>query len=823
MDTKRISEIEERLRGLNVERRALEAELEALRAASKRERRPAESPTLGIPSADTAPVTFAEQVALFLTLFRCRESVYPLLWENRSKGTIGYSPACDNEWVRGTCGKPPHGKVKCSECANQSFRPLDEKAVEAHLRGVATIGTYAIREDDTCVFLACDFDGEGWSTEALLYQSVAAGIGIDVLVERSRSGAGAHSWIFFAEPVQAHLARALGTIVLAKCTDIDCRFGFGSFDRFFPSQDLLPKGGFGNLIALPMQRIPAECGNSVFIDRDLKPVRDQWDLLASTRRLSVAEVNHVLGRHSPKTPHATVSCTDMSLATDSAILGARQDLHAVLPDGFSISIKVGAQVTIPLAGLPALLIAVLRKTATFANPEFYKLQRMRMATYPHPRVIFAGELRFDELAVPRGVLDRATEILRKAGATVHVLDERDPGRPMVTRFLGILAAAQEEAVSAVEARDQGVLVAPPGSGKTVIACAAIARRGVSTLILVHKQPLADQWQEQVTSLLGIPKKEVGVFGGSKKHLHGQVDVAMLQTLARAEDVEQIVAGYGQLIIDECHHVPAVSFEAVMKRCAPKFILGLTATPDRKDGLERLLYFQCGPILHTVAADHAAALLKKASIRETGFKIPDHLGPNPPYHLVAELIASDGDRNGLIVSDIVSALELGRFPLVIADRKSQISQLIELIGRPSVPGAGSSVTPKVFSIDGGVSPKMRRETLARMSEARGQGDACVLFSTSSLIGEGVDLPELDTLVLASPLSFEGRLVQYAGRLHRVVEGKVDVIVMDYIDSSWAVSLSMYRNRLRAYRKMGYEVEGPGDLLGGLSGMQRSLFS
>jgi superfamily II DNA or RNA helicase len=336
--------------------------------------------------------------------------------------------------------------------------------------------------------------------------------------------------------------------------------------------------------------------------------------------------------------------------------------------------------------------------------------------------------------------------------------------------------------------------------------------------LVHKQPLADQWTGQLTALLGLAKKEIGALSGTRKKLRGKVDVAMLQTLARMENLDMIVATYGQVIVDECHHVPAVSFEAVMKQCSTKYVLGLTATPDRKDGLEKLLYFQCGPAVHTMTTERAAHLVKRADIRETGFRIPEALGANPPYHIVAELLAADPFRNALIAADVATSLDAGRFPLVIADRKNQLGLLMELL-RQRAPRC----VPTVFSVDGGVSPKARRKLLVEMTGARRLGLPCVLFSTASLIGEGVDLPELDTLVLARPLSFEGRLIQYAGRLHRTAEGKTGVTVLDYVDSQWPVALSMYRNRLRAYRKMGYEVVEPEALLSSPSGLQRSLFS
>lgn len=276
MSSTRASEIESKLRQLKAEMRRLEEELSSLKVEESLDLLDAPMPPfLGSPRLTSSPTSLADRVALFLELFRCRKSVFPKRWENAG-GRSGYSPFCDNEWVRGICGKPPHGRVKCSECPNQAFRELDDESVKGHLQGLMAIGTYAIREDDSTVFIACDFDGLGWKDEAFLYQSVARTMGVEVIVERSRSGDGAHTWIFFSEPVPARLARALGTMILAKCFDVDHRMGFESFDRFFPNQDFLPKGGFGNLIALPFQGVSKRAGNSVFISGDLEPVAEQW-------------------------------------------------------------------------------------------------------------------------------------------------------------------------------------------------------------------------------------------------------------------------------------------------------------------------------------------------------------------------------------------------------------------------------------------------------------------------------------------------------------------------------------------------------------------
>jgi hypothetical protein len=346
LDKERIAEIEVELARLESRRQNLASELALLKS------RGSEKPSIPLPSIDA-------HIDLFLRMFRCRESVYPRFWENRAKGTSGYSPACDNEWVRGVCGKPPYGRVRCSECPNQAFPTLDDAAVKAHLNGQTVIGTYAIREDDTCVFLACDFDGSSWRDDAFLYQRMAAEIGVETLVERSRSGSGAHGWIFFDQPVPARMARALGTLILAKCGESNHRLDLASFDRFFPNQDYLPMGGFGNLIALPFQHAAVQQGNTLFVDDSLRPFEDQWATLASVRKVSPQEISRVLG--SALATRKEKPEDDLSLATNARIVDHKVDLRGLLVIGTVVQIRLGPQISIPLDGLPSRLITALQR------------------------------------------------------------------------------------------------------------------------------------------------------------------------------------------------------------------------------------------------------------------------------------------------------------------------------------------------------------------------------------------------------------------------------------------------------------------------------
>lgn len=536
-----LKQLESQLFKLDADRVSLLRQIQILREEVSQQAE-ASRPLLGraIGYKDLSANSF--KVKLFLDLFRARQEVFPKRWENTKTGKSGYSPACSNEWVKPLCEKP---KVKCTACPNQKFIPLDESAIESHLRGEAIVGTYAIKSDDTCVFLACDFDESSWQMDVATFRDTSRTLGVDVAVERSRSGNGAHAWVFFEQPISAKLARSLGTLILAKCSERNLRLSLESYDRFFPSQDYLPKGGFGNLIALPLQRTPRANGNSSFIDTKFETYADQWLYLNQVRRLSYSEVRQILSEYLPQQPTSRDSFEDVAWLTDNSILEKTSSQNSVEPklSGETIEITFGAMLSVPLENLPGRVVAKIKKTSSFANPEFYKRQRMRMQTYPLSRFIFSGEIRPTEIILPRGVIDEVTKILTVAGARVVIRDERIGRKKLKTEFSGTLTLPQAEAIKKILKSDTGILMAPPGSGKTVMACALIAERKVSTLVLIHRQPLMEQWRERITTFLGIPPKEIGNLSGAKKKMTNKLDLAMIQSLTKIEDLSEISHSY----------------------------------------------------------------------------------------------------------------------------------------------------------------------------------------------------------------------------------------------------------------------------------------
>ena len=771
----RFQQIDSELRELESRREALVAEKERLAVAAKVE--------------DGKHFTPSEKIALFLSLFRCREDVYPKLWENAKDGRKGYAPACGNEWFRGVCEKP---RVKCSECFHQAFPPLDEAAARDHLTGKHTIGTYAIRQDNSCVFLAADFDGAGWREDILAYRDAAMELGIVVALEKSRSGNGGHAWIFFSEPVPALAARRLGTLIVAKASSLHPAMSLSSYDRFFPNQDFLPPGGFGNLIALPLQAKPRELGNSVFLDENLELIPDQWSYLAKLERVGSNLLDEILERETPPSTGDDVPCFEESVL-DVIPSAVTKGCYS----GTTTAIR-RAQLEIPTEGLPTCLVAALKRLATLANPVFFQKQRLRFGTYDTPRFIFCGEIHPGRIVLPRGVVKDAKSLFRKAGGKMRIEDKRPPADVRAFAFQGKLSAVQDTAVMAILEHDEGVLLAPPGAGKTVMGCAVIAERKAATLILVHRKPLMEQWRSRLQDFLGLEKGDIGNLGKSTEIPKSGIVIGMIQTLVKSDLPAALLAPFTQVIIDECHHVPAASFEAVMKESSAIFFLGLTATPNRKDGLQKILFLQCGAIRHKMEPDRDESISRKLIVRDIELGIPTE-ETRMPIHEVWDMLVDDEGRNQRIVEDVRTALSENRHCAVLSDRKRHLGMLDDLLKK-----ADPGLAERIHLLTGVMRKKQRDEIFSLIESQTADGKGFVLLATSSLIGEGFDLPQLDTLFLTLPISFKGRLIQYAGRLDRSWKGKSEVRIYDYVEPENRLTAHMFRKRTAAYRTMGYEI-------------------
>ncbi len=751
-----------------------------------------------------------EKIALFRSLFAGREDVFAKRFESVKTGKSGYQPCCRNEWVSGICRKP---KGKCSDCDNRYFVPIDDDVIRGHLLGSEphkrssrdfTIGVYPMLEDETCRFLAVDFDKESWTQDAAAFIETCNRHTFPAALERSRSGQGGHVWIFFAEPVTAVLARKLGTILITETMEQRPEIGLDSYDRFFPSQDTMPAGGFGNLIALPLQRKPREKGNTLFLDQNFTPYEDQWTFLSSIKKMLPHDVKTIV---TSALQRGDITGVKAVITEEDDVLPWQQPpsrqmqakpIQGPLPE--KVQLVLGNQIYIEKAVLPAALRNRLIRIAAFQNPDFYKNQAMRLPTYDKPRIIHCCEDFPDHIGLPRGCLDEATELLQSLNIQTHLVEERFPGVPIDCTFTGELRPEQEPAAAEMLRHDNGILAATTAFGKTVIAIYLLAMRGVNTLILVHRRQLLDQWVAQLQNFLDIAPENIGRIGSGKRKPTGIIDIGTIQSLSKKGVVDDIVGEYGHIIVDECHHISAPSFEIVARQSKARYVTGLSATVVRKDGHHPIIYMNCGPIRYKVDPRKQAAsrpFTHKVITRKTAFNLPlTRVGTDSlKMHDLYDALSVDGKRNQMIVDDILQSLEEKRSPLVLTERREHLETLTKLL---------SPHAKNILVFKGGMGKK-QRQALEEKLQSIPDHEERIIVATGRYLGEGFDDARLDTLFLTLPISWKGTLAQYTGRLHRSHDMKKEVIIYDYADLNVPMLAKMYARRLHGYKTIGYEVK------------------
>lgn len=754
-----------------------------------------EEPTLQFYSSVTKDSPSEEKIYLFRSLFRGREDIYPRYWESKKTGKKGYSPVCKNEWKKTLCGKP---KVKCSDCPNRDFDPVTDKVIRNHLEGKITIGIYPLLQDETCYFLAVDFDKKSWMEDAQAFLETCSLFQVPAALERSRSGKGGHVWIFFESDVSASIARQLGCHLLTETMSRHHQLGMDSYDRLFPNQDTMPKGGFGNLISLPLQQGPRELGNTVFIDKNSQPLPDQWVYLCSLERMAPAIATSIVRKASKSgrvldIPVSSSGGEDTSWKKSPKVM---RQIRTAEPLPKIIHGIYSNLIYLKKKEVSSMLLNQLKRLAAFQNPEFYKRQKMRLSIAQTPRVIYCAEELPNHLALPRGCLDEIQNLLKENGIRLNLVDERNIGKSISVSFRGDLNPDQQVAVKRLLEYDIGILVSPPGTGKTIVGVYLIGARDANTLVLVHRKPLLEQWKIHLSTFLKIEPKKIGQMGGGKQNRSGEIDVAMLQSLFRKGEVKDIIGEYGQVIVDECHHVSAFSFEQVLRKVKAKYVTGLTATPYRRDGHQPIITMQCGPVRYTVKSKRQSAkqiINRRVIFRKTDFCTLPSSEEIPIYTIYAN-IASDKRRNQLIFEDVLGVLEEGRSPIILTERKDHLDVLAQKLNK---------FTKNLIVLQGGMRIKKRREMMQRLASIP-KDEERVLLATGRYIGEGFDDSRLDTLFLAMPVSWKGILVQYAGRLHRIYAGKREVRVYDYVDQNIPMLMRMYEKRLKGYRAMGYTI-------------------
>ncbi len=744
-------------------------------------------------SYDTGRIS-EEHLKLFLNLFRGREDVYAVRWEFQGKSN--YSPARKHNWDSHTVDKRTGKKICPKTCPTL---PLTDEVLRSHLNGTSVIGVYPMLPDESCWFLAVDFDKAAWLDDASAFMQACATLDVPAYLERSRSGNGGHVWIFFDRPIGAAQARKLGAALITKCREERYSVTFESYDRMFPNQDTMPKGKFGNLIALPLQCESAKQGNAVFLDSFLRPYQDQWEFLRSINRMSSRKVDNLVKNAAKENSIIPVlqSYSDSDATEDPWTLppsGRNKDGPLGMPLPKMAEVTVANQVYVSKNGFPSSALCRIMNIAAFQNPEFYQYQAMRMSTFGKPRIISCGSDDGKYIALPRGCLDTLAELMAANSVTIDLRDKRSAGNAIDVSFTGKLRPDQVAAANELLRHDNGVLSAATAFGKTVVAAHCIAARSTNTLVLVHRAQLLDQWRERLAEFLSVPPNSIGQIGGGKQKRTGILDVATIQSLQRNGTVKDLVAEYGQVIVDECHHIPAFTFEAVLKQVKAKYVLGLTATPIRKDGHHPIVIMQCGPVRVKIGSkqNSSSGIQQHVVIPRTTSFSPDG-GDDLSIQELFSLLAADQERNNLIFDDILKALEHKRTPLVVTDRTEHLDKLADML---------NGFAKNILIFRGGLGKKQRTQLKERL-DAVPKSEERIVLATGRYIGEGFDDSRLDTLFLASPISWSGTLEQYAGRLHRRHEGKTEVQIYDYVDCSVRRLNKMYERRLSGYKKIGYE--------------------
>jgi superfamily II DNA or RNA helicase len=750
-----------------------------------------------------------EKITLFQSLFKGREDVYPRRFESTKTGKSGYSPACANEWAPGLCHKP---RIKCAECENQAFLLANELMIRNHLLGQDpseptgkdfTAGIFPLLLDETCWFLATDFDKRIWQEDAAAFLETCQIHNVPSVLERSRSGNGGHVWIFFSQPIPAKVARRLGSYLLTRTMEQRPEIGFDSYDRFFPSQDTLPQGGFGNLIALPLQKGPRASENSIFVNEKFEPYEDQWAFLSSIQRMELNEIEAILAE---VTEDENILGVKIAVSEEEAPWEAppsrkrkERPLTGPLPE--KLSLVFGNQLYVVKDDLTPTLRNRLVRLAAFQNPEFYRAQAMRFSTFDKPRIISCAEDFPKHIGLPRGCLDEIIDLLETHNIKPEVIDERFSGNPIKIDFQGKLRPDQQVAADAMLKKDTGVLAATTGFGKTVIAAYLIAKRKVNTLVLVHRSQLLDQWIAHLINFLRLTPQEVGQIGGGRQKATGVVDVATIQSLHKKGVVNDLVGEYGHLVIDECHHISARSFELVARQSKAKYVMGLSATVTRKDGHHPIIFMQCGPVRYRVNPRQQAAkrpFQHRVVVRKTQFRMSEEFSKDNRLSIqeIYKALSNDKFRNVKIVEDVLEVIKAGRYPVILTERRDHLRLLAEQL-QPHI--------HNVIVLKGGMGRKQRRLIQDQLADVP-DGEPRVILSTGRYLGEGFDDARLDTLFLTLPISWRGTLAQYAGRLHREHDQKKEVIIYDYLDENVPLLSRMYEKRRRGYKALGYEIEG-----------------
>ena len=732
-----------------------------------------------------------DSVKIFMNYFKGRNDVYPYLSIDKNNPNIKYYiPACANEWKNGVCNKTM-GK-KCKNCQYRENKPMSKETIYKHMYGNYPIGIYPLLENDTCFFLSLDFDDKDSKkdikSDVLAFASVCDKYEVPIAIERSRSGNGIHIWMFFDTNIKAITARKLGSLLLSKTMEIS-NISISSFDRMFPNQDTLPKGGYGNLIALPFQNEPSKYGNTLFIDRNFILIKNQMQYLSSIHKLTEIEVFEKIKQLSNETIDISHEIIDMQ---NEVKVKSKNNID--YPKSIKVILK--DMVYIDKANLDGVVKNSFRRLATFANPEFYKKQKLRMSVYNVPMVIDCSKEDEKYLKLPRGTYNYLESLCNVNNIEIISKDERFVGNKIEVKFNGSLREEQQIAIDHMLKYDNGILCAPTGFGKTVIGCKLIAERKVNTLILVNKIQLLNQWKDRIKEFLDV--KEVGEISSKKKNITNVIDVVSVKSLWNNGNVLDIAKNYGMIIIDECHHTAAYTFEQAINTGNAKYVYGISATPERENGHTPIIKMQCGDIRYKVDSlkfNKKLNIPMKVIAKKSRLNFTNQNIDNYELNEINDLIAKDIIRSENIIKDIKKEYDNGKNILVLTERLELMNYIYDKL---------SKYTNNIFKYYGGIGKKVLKSYMELNNQINENEDNKIIVATGSYIGEGFDDSKLDVLFLTMPISGQTRVTQYAGRLHRQDSNKKEILIYDYIDDNFSKTRNMFLKRKKTYEKLGYEI-------------------
>ena len=711
-----------------------------------------------------------QQIQLFKSFFRGREDVFAVRWENGKKS--GYMPAYTYDPYLYRTHKMRGGTFQ--NYPDKRYLPLSDKEIEKHLKGEQLVGIYPLLKENTSWFIAADFDDDYWLEECKTFLKVCIENEIPAYLERSRSGQGGHIWIFFEQPYPSIRSRKIILSLLQKSGIFSVFDKSSSFDRLFPNQDFHSGKGLGNLVALPLYKKTLEEGNSCFLDLNtFQPIQNQFDFLKNIQRITIKKLDELY--------QSILTLTD---SAPGNLITTNSTHTELLSD--KLTITLNNVVKINRNGLSTLLINFLKDELNFANTEYFIKKKVGKNTFDTERYFQFVEETENEVIVPRGFLGKLIRFCNENNILYIFNDKRKKLKNIDFQFNAKLREHQQSAIEIASKKDFGVIVAPPGSGKTIVGLKIISDRSQPALIIVHRKQLVEQWMERIETFLGIPKHEIGRIGQGKSKIGNKITIATIQSLSKElnkPESDSFTNSFGTILVDECHHIPAKTYRDTIAKLPTYYLYGLTATPFRKYNDGKIIFFHLGEIIVEIKPTEISSYKQaKIIIRNTGLDIPFN-SKTDQFETLSKILVHDSTRNKLILDDIFVELKLGKKVVIITERKEHIDTLNQYLKQ-------SYETITLSGDDSESNRNLKWKTLK-------EGNYQVLITTGQYFGEGSDLQNANSLFLVYPFAFEGKLIQYIGRVQR---SEVTPTIYDYRDIKIDYLNKLFLKRNIYYRKI-----------------------